>query len=256
MNWTIVTATNNEEILRTCLLSSPEIEATRVIQQKGYSSAAAAYNAGVAQAETDVVVLTHQDVYFPSGWSEKFQKALEALYRTDPNWAVAGSWGVHHSGARAGHIYCAGLGRTLGGHSEMPREVRTLDEVFLVLRKSSQVRFDESLPGYHFYGSDLCLEAERRGMKCYAIAAFCIHNTNGYGMLPWQFWKSYLMMRRKWKKVLPIITPCTEITQGCWPMIQWNLGQAKNIILNKHHPGKRVPNPMQLYQRLQSDLQG
>jgi hypothetical protein len=126
--------------------------------------------------------------------------------------------------------------------------VRSLDEAVLIVRKSSGVRFDESLPGFHMYGTDICQEANRRGMKAYAISSFCIHNTNGYNMLPWDFWKCYLIMRRKWRRQLPITTPCAKITFWCRPMIVWNVKQALNILLKRHKPGRRLPDPKRFYQ--------
>ena len=91
----------------------------------------------------------------------------------------------------------------------------SLDEVVLIFRKSSGLMFDEYLPGYHLYGADICAEARRQGRKSYAISAFCIHNTNIGGILPLEFWKCYLFMRRKWMNSLPIHTPCTRISLSC-----------------------------------------
>src|SRR4051794_37329697 len=198
MKWTVIAAVNNQEVLRSCLLSSPEISsASEVILQTGFTSAAGAYNAGIEKAKTDLLVFVHQDVYLPEGWVASVEKALEVLSKKDPQWGVLGVWGVKRSGEGVGYLYCAGLMRKLGQAFDDAPEVRSLDEVVLIIRKSSGLRFDESLPGFHMYGTDICLEAKRQGMKCHAISAFCVHNTNGYKMLPVQFWQSYFLMRRK-----------------------------------------------------------
>jgi len=222
--------------------------ASEVILQRGFSSAASAYNAGIEKAATDVLVFPHQDVYLPGNWPSALAQALESLSKMDPNWGVLGVWGVRSSGKEVGDLYCTGLGRRLGESFEAPLEVRSLDESLLVVRKSSGLKFDESMTGYHLYGTDICLEAVRQGMKAYAISALCIHNTNGYNLLPWEFWKCYLQMRKKWKSQLPIITPCAKITLGCWPMIHWNARRWINILLKRHQPGKRVEDPGRLYQ--------
>jgi hypothetical protein len=91
------------------------------------------------------------------------------------------------------------------------------------------------------------MQAQQRGMKCYVISAFCVHNTNGYKMLPLEFWKYYFFIRRKWRAELPISAPCAKITFGCWPMIKWNLIRSLNIILKRLKPGKRLPDPGQFY---------
>jgi hypothetical protein len=251
VTWSLVSAVNNEAVLRSCLLGSPEIHsASEVILQRGYASAATAYNAAINQAGRDVVVLIHQDVYLPTGWTAQLQRALVCLNRTDPQWAVAGVWGGRKHGKFTGHLYCAGLQRVLGRASEEIAEVSSLDEVLLIVRKSSGVRFDERLAGFHLYGTDICLEAKARGLKSYAISAFCIHNTNGYGLLPLDFWKAYLFLRRKWNTELPIATSCTEITASGWPAIHWNLDRAFNLLLRRHRKGHRVADPKALYDEL------
>lgn len=250
-NWSLIAAVNDQQLLEKCLLGSPvTTPPAERIWQRGYSSAAKAYNAAIDQATTDVLVFAHQDVFLPPDWTERVQAALTWFAANDPDWAVAGIWGVGNSGARHGHVYCTGLKQTLGRKFEEPKEVRTVDELLFIVRKSSGIRFDESLPGYHMYGTDICLEAQRRGLKCYAISAFCIHNTNGYNMLPLAFWRSYLFMRRKWRNQLPIISPCADITANCWPMIRWNIVQSINILLRRHHPGRRVSDPAIIYRDL------
>jgi hypothetical protein len=251
MKFTLISAVNNESVLNSCLLSSPcASRAEAVLLRRGFRSAALAYNAAIEEARTDVVVLVHQDVFLPEGWDTQMERALQQLEQEDPHWAVAGIWGVMPSGEGTGYLYCAGLARTLGQEFSRPVAVRTIDEALLVLRKSSGLRFDEAIPGYHLYGTDLCLQAEARGMKCYALAAFCIHNTNGYDLLPWDFWKCYFLLRKKWRTRLPVITPCTEITLGCWPMIHWNGIRLINLLLRRHKAGRRVVDPASLYQQI------
>ena len=247
MDWTVVSATNNEEVLRNCLLNSPDIsEASEVILQRGYNSAAAAYNQAIDKAQSDLLVFVHQDVYLPQGWLTSVRRTIELLSKIDPNWGILGVYGVNKPNDGTGFLYCAENG-TLGHAFEGVREVRTLDELLLIMRKSSNLRFDEQLPGFHMYGTDICLEARRQGMRSYAISAFCIHNTSGYRMLPLQFWRCYLFMRKKWRTELPVATSCTEITLGCWPMIHWNLSRAARIALGRYRATTRLTDPSRFY---------
>lgn len=275
MEWSVVTAVNNDHVLESCLLSSPALRsATQVILQRGYASAAAAYNTAIDKATTDLLVFVHQDVYLPEGWINALERTLGILTATDPNWGVLGVWGVPNSGGRTGYLYWTGLPRTPGRafdggvestdpegqEKPSPRfrnrpfegvvEVTSLDEAVLIFRKSSELRFDERLPGYHLYGTDICLESKRRERKCYAISAFCIHNTDIGNMLPLQFWKCYWFLRCKWKTSLPIITPCTEITYWCWPVIRWHMARARNLLRRSHAPSRRVSDPGELYSEL------
>ena len=253
MDWTVISAINNESLLKSCLLNSPAVrEASEVILQRGYTSAAAAYNNAIDKAQSDLLVLVHQDLYLPHGWLTSLRRALDHLSNVDPNWGVLGVYGVKTSGReRAGFVYCAESGR-LGHAFDGVQEVRSLDEIVLIIRKSSRLRFDEQLPGFHMYGADICLEAQRRGMKSYAISAFCIHNTSGYRMLPLQFWRCYLFMRKKWRAELPIATSCTEITFGCWPIIWWNVHRAANIALGRYRATTRLADPARFYLELAS----
>ncbi len=252
MNWSVVSAVNNEAVVGQCLLSSRDISSAReVILQRGYGSASAAYNAGIEKASADLLVLVHQDVYLPAGWLAGLARAVAALSEQDPDWGVLGVWGIRPSGEGAGFLYCGANRGVLGDAFKGGVEVETLDEVLLIVRKSSGVRFDGQLRGFHMYGADICLEARRQRRKCYAVAAFCVHNTNQYGMLPLQFWQAYLALRRKWKDQLPIQTACIRITKGCWPMLRWNIVRAINLATGRDKPPtQRVQDPSRLYLEL------
>ena len=246
----MISAVNNDRVLETSLLASPSIKsANEVILQRGFSTAAAAYNDGITKATTDLLVFVHQDVYLPEGWIESLSKSIEALSDREPDWGVLGVWGAIDSRRRTGFLYWT------GGHGyERPlagaKEVVTLDELVLIFRKSSGLRFDEKLPGYHLYGADICMEARRRGRNSYVIPAFCIHNTTIGGLLPLEFWKCYLFMRRKWKDHLPIDTPCTRISFSCWPIVRWNLMYARNVALGRQRKLQRAESPADIYREL------
>ena len=251
IKWTLVSATNNETILKSCLLASPELEFNAdIILKTGYKSAAAAYNSALEESTTDIVVFAHQDVYLPLGWCADFQNALLSLSESDPKWGVLGIWGVSRSRKYSGHLYCEASGAIFGNNSSDIQEVRTLDEVLLVVRKSSGLRFDKCLQGFHMYGTDICLEAHRRGLKCYTISSFCIHNANTYRFLPFDFWSAVFFIRKKWKSVLPVTTPCIDITLWCWPMIRWNIRRATECILRPPVMRRRVSDPRSLYRDL------
>jgi hypothetical protein len=221
-----------------------------VLIEKGHASAAAAYNTALQKVGTDIVMFVHQDIYLPLGWFAQARRALEQLEARDPNWGVVGVWGPTRSGNGAGYLYWTGMGTPQGGVFSGGVEVETLDEVILIFRKSSGLRFDPKLPGFHMYGPDICLQARSGGRKCYAISALCIHNTNTYGLLPWQFWQGYWFMRRKWRSHLPIHTSCTVITRWCWPAIWWNVVRMTNLLLGRHEMLKRVADPSEVYLKL------
>jgi len=185
--------------------------------QENFSSATKAYNSAIDRATHDLVVLAHQDIFLPETWMAQLNRALDVLDAEDPRWGVLGCYGVTPNDDGHGHVYSSGLG-VMGKPFDRPAPVQTLDEIVLVLRKSSGLRFDERLPHFHFYGTDICLRAASRGMKSYAISAFCIHNTHQSLILPKEFYDCCKHIRRVWKDNLPIQTTCIRITRSNLPV--------------------------------------
>jgi hypothetical protein len=209
----VVSRSGNPSIFTQNVAVSPclkELRSDRLIIQEGFSSAATAYNDAMEKAKTDLIVFAHQDVYFPDQWMADLDRSLKMLEKSDPGWGVLGCAGAKHPRKWAGYLYSEGLG-IIGAPFERPVPVDTLDEFILIVRKSSGLRFDEVIPHFHFYGTDICMAARERKKSCYAISAFTVHNTS-YGPLAPEFYECYWHVRRKWSKFLPIKTPCIRIT--------------------------------------------
>jgi hypothetical protein len=105
---------------------------------------------------------------------------------------------------RIGWVY--DRGRLLSEGPGLPARVSTLDELLLVLRRDTPLRFDAAL-GFHLYGADLCLQARERGLAVVALGAPCHHNSRSTG-LPEAFLSSARVFARKWAHRLPVATPC------------------------------------------------
>jgi hypothetical protein len=211
---TFVIAVNNKNVFESNFLASPCLNGShphQILVQEGFSSASIAYNDAIDRSTNDLIVFAHQDMIFPEFWLLDLQRALDSLQQTDPEWGVLGCYGVTLDEGR-GYIYSGGLG-VMGKPTDRPGPVQTLDEIVLILRKSSGLRFDDRLPHFHFYGADICMTAAARGLKSYAITAFCIHNTQQIFILPKEFYESYRYMKCKWKNSLPISTTCVTITR-------------------------------------------
>ena len=251
MNFTVISAVNDEDVLNRCLLRSPDIGLVAgLILQRGYADPAEAYNGAMANAKSGVIVLIHQDVYLPAGWFQQVEAAINRLALTDPHWGVLGVYGVTAAGEFRGHLYCNANQCALGRPIQEPVEVGTLDEVVLIVRKDSGLQFDDGLKGFHLYGADMCLTARERGLKIYVVPGFCIHNANGYGMFPRAFWRGYLYMRRKWKSRLPVKTPCIEIARSFWPVLSSTVWRFCWLKAKRIKLARRVDDPAQLYTQL------
>lgn len=254
-DWSVIVASNNDEVLNSTLKRSPDLEAAREVHVKrGFCSAGTAYNSGLDATRSDIVVFIHQDVYLPPGWWSCLQSVLSRLADSDPYWGVLGVFGLDTNGGPHGYVYSTGLRRVVGSPLSVPAEVASLDELLLVVRRSSGLRFDPNLPGFHLYGTDLCLESSRQGMKNYAVPAFCIHNSIGISLLPPAYWRAYRYVRKKWFSQLPVHTPCASISR--WPLIPllYYLRQIPARLLHPCMVGQRHPDPAALYAELDANI--
>jgi hypothetical protein len=180
--------------------------------KRGFSSASVAYNSALDEAVHDVVIFVHQDVYLPETWFADLGRTLEILEGAGANWGVLGCYGCRKgTDGGLGQVYSRGVGLT-GRPIPAPEPIDTLDEIVLIIRKSSGLRFDSRLPHFHLYGTDICMTARARGMVNFAFPGFCVHNTNQLLILPDEFYTCYHYLRRKWACYLPIYTSCIKIS--------------------------------------------
>jgi hypothetical protein len=213
--FTFAVAVNDRSVLENNLLASPCLaspHAHEILVQEGFRSAGHAYNDAIDRSPNDLIVFAHQDMIFPEQWLGQVENALDYLEQNDPNWGVLGCYGETRDRKGRGSVYQSGLG-LIGKTIERPVPIQTLDEIVLIFRKSSLLRFDEDLPHFHLYGTDICLRAGQAGRTSYAIPAFCIHNTNQGFLLPKEFYECYWHVKQTWKSHLPIQASCIRITK-------------------------------------------
>lgn len=197
----VVSMVNRQDVFERDLLSSLQesIDYIDLKVVRGARSGASGLNEGLDMARADVVVCAHQDVYLASGW---LARLLDLLATAPKPWGVCGTAGT----MRGGQMHGTHSGLGMGEPPNMMRhvEVQTLDEVVLVVRKSSGIRFDERLPYFHMYGADACLQAAERGLGVFVLDLPMQHRTSwtsGAGLL-----ESERILREKWRSVNPIYT--------------------------------------------------
>jgi Glycosyltransferase like family len=160
-----------------------------MVAVKNCPSAAAGLNLGLERAQCEFVVCVHQDVYLAGGWDRCL---MQLLQEADRRFGPIGVGGVYGVGAviepedskqplRAERIgWVVDRSRLLRDGPELPAQVATLDELLLVVRRDSGLRFDPDL-GFHLYGADICLQARERGLAVVALGALCHHNPVALG---------------------------------------------------------------------------
>jgi SAM-dependent methyltransferase len=211
-----VCCVSNEQILEANFLSSPCLRGAsphevRLIHNP--KSAADGLNDGLKQAKNEVVVCVHQDVYLPEGWVERFWQQYNLAHKHFSPVGVLGVYGVHRDNAfmsRAGHVI--DRDHVLKEDEPLPACVDSLDELLLAVPKAAGLEFDPAL-GFHFYGADICLVAQQRGLRAVAVDALCFHNTIHVGLAP-SFYESARTFTAKWGKKLPLVTPSAVIDIG------------------------------------------
>jgi hypothetical protein len=234
-----VACTSDDEILRNNLMASPCIAEPgsphQVIQVREGHQVGAKLNFGLEQARNEWVVCIHQDVWLPPGWDVRLTQEIHEAERRFGPIGLARVYGVGDVIARPDPTqplasertgWVVDRGRLLRDGPELPARVATLDELLLVVRRDSGLRFDPAL-GFHLYGADICLQARERGLAVVALGAHCHHNSRHVGL--WDgFHESAAVFARKWSHRLPVATSCVIIDRG---------GEIK--ILGNATPGPR-----------------
>jgi len=80
----------------------------------------------------------------------------------------------------------------------------------LILRRDAGLRFDPSISHFHFYGTDICLQAQDRGLDAIAIDAPVVHLSGGF--CDPSFDTSAQELLSKWKKPTGTVIPtCSRL---------------------------------------------
>jgi len=205
MNFVI--AVNDEKIFEMNKCDTPTSPSDFIIQ-RNYTNIPQAYNDAISKCDQEYICFLHQDVFLLYDWLFKYFDQKRVL---PDGWGVLGVAGValrNNEKLYLGHVRDRGC--EWGTRKGLPAEVDTLDELLLIIKNDGTLRFDEGTKN-HFYGADICMQAKLQCKKCYAIDAYCHHNSIHGGELLPDFWESFEYMKNKYKDMLPIGTTCTVI---------------------------------------------
>jgi hypothetical protein len=145
------------------------------------------------------VVLCHQDVRLIAEGRYELESRISELETRDPAWAVAGNAGGVAPGRLALRITDPhGSDRRVG---RLPARVASLDENFIVVKRSSHVGFSRDLNGFHLYGADICLVADVLGYNSYVIDFHLAHLSPG-NKQSLAFQEAERAFQAKWSKAL------------------------------------------------------
>lgn len=256
-SFAVVAACNDENVLRTNLACSEMIRSgVPLIQEWGHTSASGAHNAGLAKTDADVTVHAHQDVYLPRGWEARLRHEIARVEARDPEWAVLGLIGSTPTGETVGRVYSAGLSLEVGRDVSEPTPAASVDEMVIILRRASGVRFDEGLQGFHLYGVDIVQTALAAGKGAYVVLAPAVHNSNPVKQLDAAYVRAYRYVRSKWRDRLPIPNVVAWVTPWGWPMHRQRIvSTIRYRILGRAPTGAREPDGVALARRIRYDAE-
>ena len=229
-DFVVIAAVNDKAVLGGCLARSPDVlnASLPLIVIEGAESMTKAYNLGLSQTNRTICLFAHQDVYLPVGFLELAIKKLNDLGARHPTWRVAGAYGVKPDGSHVGRVWDVVIGSEIGAPGFDPTAVVSLDEILLILRRDAPFSFDEQLPGWHLYGTDLVQSSLSEGRGAFAVELPLVHNNRPISNLKVNYLKPYRYVRNKWRSRLPIPTTIIKLSYNPWYM--WRYIKAGNHV--------------------------
>lgn len=185
----------------------------------------------ISKASGKYLILSHQDTETIFDNEEVLNKRIEEINQIDSNWAVLGNAG----GADVKRLY-----RRITHLQEnikdgpFPQRVRSLDENFILLKSSAQLTFSSDLTGFHLYGTDICITAEKKGYTCYVIDFNLLHKSNGN--INESFFAARRAFMQKYAQQLPpqyIRTTCTTMFISDKPWLNFIMNKPFMISVSK-----------------------
>lgn len=186
----------------------------------------------IAKASGKYVILSHQDTETKFDNEKVLSNRIEEISKLDPNWAILGNAG----GADVKRLYrrITHLQEVVNQGGPFPQRVRSLDENFILLKSSAQLSFSTDLRGFHLYGTDICLTAEKKGYTCYVINFNLLHKSNG------NINESFFQARQAFmQKYAPSLSPqyirttCTTMFISKYPWLNFIMNKPFMISLAK-----------------------
>lgn len=252
-NLQIVAAVNDEDVLERNLKASKIVREGRVTLNcyRGARSASEAYNKGLVDTTAAIIVFAHQDVYLPDAWAGQLAEAISRIEAVDPDWAVIGAFGVDLAGRNVGHAWSTGLNGKLGGKFAEPVACRSIDEFVIVINRKSGARFDEGLPGFHLYGTDIVLTGAEAGLRSYVANMPVIHNSKPVVGYAGGYSDAWHYMRTKWAQRLPVLTLTVPITRTALPLLRARFRLWKSRERRLARAGNQLSAPQTFVQHLE-----
>ncbi len=134
-------------------------------------------NVFLQKAKGKYVILCHQDIILHDNNANDLLQLIAEVENKDKSWAILANAGGINLKWIATHITQNNGNFIKENH--LPLRVKTVDENFIVVKKSANLALSNNLKGFHFYGTDICLIADVLGFSAYVIGFNITHKSNG-----------------------------------------------------------------------------
>ena len=207
----------------------------------------AACNRFLDSAQGEFVIMCHQDVVLKFDGLAELERTIRKLEQIDPRWALLGNAGGVQMGETA---ICVTHGD--GKHhrsARLPARVQSLDENFILVKRSANLCLSSDTPGFHFYGTDICQIARMLGFSAWVVDFHLLHKSTGNRNNA--FSAEHRRICAKYSNLMPsgiIQTPSTMIVVGNG---QWKKNRAAYFRLRSiNKSGLKTPDLMREKERL------
>ncbi|MCX7888843.1 MAG: hypothetical protein N2422_03820 [Rhodobacteraceae bacterium] len=137
------------------------------------------------------------------------------------------------TGDYVGRVWSSSIGGEIGSDLDAPTPAQSFDELAIVMKRAAGLRFDERLPNFHLYGTDIVQAALSAGHGAYVATLPLVHNDTYKDQLREDFMSAYRWMQRKWRDRLPLSTTVGSITWHGLNMrverLRWSRSVAKRL---------------------------
>jgi hypothetical protein len=128
----------------------------------------------------EYVIICHQDVLFNYDNIAILNQRMAEITAIDPNWAIlSNAGGIENDLYRRVVVHVVHGDGTEQIMGKLPQKVCSVDENFMVVKRSANLVASRDLSGFHLYGTDICLIAELLGYSAYAIDFKLTHKSCG-----------------------------------------------------------------------------